>query len=90
MSGTKINVSTFCNWQGLNNNDRFVLGKMFKPQVEKTYDEWYDSVGDWIALGERKDMTTRPLVETEKEELDTEEKLADTNAKGTTSKKPNK
>lgn len=61
MLGTKINVAIFCNWHGLPPNDKFVLTKMFKENVEKTYDEWYDAVGNYVTLGARKVFDAPPI-----------------------------
>lgn len=38
----KINIFDFCDVQGLDGSDKFVIIKMYKNSEEKEYKNWYD------------------------------------------------
>lgn len=51
---TDINIKDFCNIQGVNENDKFVLLRKYSTIVEKPYSLWYKELISDFNLGKIK------------------------------------
>ena len=52
-----ITIVQFCDLQGINPADRFVLIKKYKEEI-KSYDNWYDFLKKDFQLSQKKDFPT--------------------------------
>ena len=59
MADNKINIRTFCAFQGLPSATESVLKKMYDNTGNFTYAEWYDKLQSTFVLGVKKPFITK-------------------------------
>lgn len=63
-----ITIAEFCDLQGVNSADKFVLIKQNKAEETKTYNEWYDIAAGMFRMTEKKKFNQKSVKETVKNE----------------------
>ncbi len=53
-----ISISEFCDLQGVDQADKFVLLKKYKSDDNKSYDKWYETISKEFRLSDKKTFET--------------------------------